>query len=187
MLLVRGGVPDALGELFRRHHERVYAFCYRMVGDRATAEDVCQEVFLRVLRFRHGYRARAAFTTWLLRIARNSCLDALRRSDRERRALATQRVESEVAMDGRPNEEDVARVQEALARLAPKDREVLVLSRYHDLPVAAIAEICGASVSAVKVRIHRALRRLRHVYRTLEHEDHALSDRTTADHRRRHG
>jgi len=187
MLLVQGGVADALGELFRRHHERVYAFCYRMLGDRAWAEDVCQDVFLRVIRFSHGYRGQAAFSTWVLRIARNSCLDALRRVERERDHLARSSVDPEVRVGDHEDTSEIARLHEALARLPPRDREVLVLGRYHDLSVAEIAEVCQASVAAVKVRIHRALRRLRDVYRALELEDHGLSDRTATDHGRRHG
>src|SRR5512134_2632070 len=78
MLLYKKGSRDAFEELFARHHRRVIAFCFRMTGDRARAEEAAQETFLRVARAAFTYEPRARFTTWMLQIARRTTLNFLR-------------------------------------------------------------------------------------------------------------
>lgn len=165
MLDVRRGDLDALGTLFRRHHERVHALCFRMTGSPAAADDLVQETFLRVLKYRRGFEGRSRFTTWLYRLARNVCLDRIRR-DRRDVALA-RRAPVETAGDppggvGAGDDRSQA-LWAALERLSPEKREALVLSRFHDLGYGEIARICACSVGAVKVRVHRALKELRNV------------------------
>src|ERR1700754_3012739 len=84
MLAVRAGDLTRLGELFARHFDSAYAFCRRMTRDDTAAEDLAQEAFLRVLRYRESFRGDARFTTWLYRICRNLCASHLERLARER-------------------------------------------------------------------------------------------------------
>src|SRR5437763_17052458 len=70
---------DHLSELFERYHRRLFGFCYRMMDDRATAQDVVQEVFVRVLKYRKTYRDSGSFESWLFQIARNACSDFLKK------------------------------------------------------------------------------------------------------------
>lgn len=164
MLDLRRGDLDALGILFRRHHERVYALCFRLTGSGTTADDLVQETFLRVLKYRRSFAGRSEFTTWLYRLARNVCLDQMRR---DRRDAAIVRRAAAEATDVEPprmawvGEERAKAVWAALQGLTPEKRAALVLSRFHDLRYDEIARICECSVSAVKVRIHRALKELR--------------------------
>ena len=79
MHAVQGGELDALGELFERHHRPVFHFLSRTTGDAALAEDLVQEVFVRILKYRHTYDASSRFDTWLFRIARNARADHFRK------------------------------------------------------------------------------------------------------------
>lgn len=171
------GDRAALGELFRRHHDKVYRLCWRVVGPE-HAEDLAQDAFLRVLRYGRSFGRRSQFTTWLYRVARNVCLDHIARTGRDETMRSA--YANEVRATGEEDDSvEAARVVEALRRLPVAQREVLVLSRFHDLPYAEIAEICRCSVGAVKVRVHRALQRLRTVYEEIEREHDVLPPRTT--------
>jgi RNA polymerase sigma-70 factor (ECF subfamily) len=134
-----------------------------MTGDRALAEDLVQEVFLRVLRFRHTYRPGSQFRTWIYEIARNVAYDRQRTRGRET-PLDDQpeRQEPSAAPDARLIEDEDARLlRTALASLAPEKREVLVLSRFQGLRYEEVAQLVGCEVGTVKVRVHRALKMLR--------------------------
>lgn len=162
MLAVRGGDLYALGLLFQRHQARVHALCARLAGDAATADDLVQETFLRILRYRHTFKGDAKFTTWMYRIARNATLRHLeRRSRRAEREAAAGRDTAIAAEESSLDPDRVARLEAGLAALPPDQREVLTLSRFHDLKYHEIADVCGCTVEAVKARIYRAMKTLR--------------------------
>lgn len=172
MAAVCRGELDALGVLFERHRARVHALCYRLTGDAAVADDLVQETFLRILKYRKGFAGRAAFTTWLYRLARNVCVDHLRgearirrRTDRARQEQPWQRGEDPIEFDYR-----LATLRAALYELPPDKREVLVLSRFEGLSYAEIADVCGTTEAAIKARAHRAMRELRQTFEKLELE-----------------
>jgi len=166
---VAGGDLNALGALFERHHERVHAICYRMTGDSSVADDLVQESFLRILKYSRGFGGRAAFTTWLYRLVRNVCLDHLSAESRTRTRAAMMAVEQEHdAPQDHDTDPRLDAIRNALNRLAPDKRDVLVLSRYEGLSYAEIAEICETTVGAIKVRAHRAMRELRQQLAELE-------------------
>lgn len=177
MASVGRGDGNALGVLFERHHSRVHSLCYRMTGDASVADDLVQESFLRVFRYADSFAQRAAFTTWLYRLARNVCLQHLeaesRRRTRLERAASEQRTDRGMQPPAEPPMDEVtdprlAALRQALYALAPDKREVLVLSRYEGLSYAEIAEVCETTVGAIKVRAHRAMRELRQIYEELE-------------------
>lgn len=169
MLEVRDGDLERLGVLFERHHGRVHDFCYRMTRSEHAANDLVQETFLRILRYRASFRAEASFSTWLYRVARNLCLDHLQRLSR--RSEAEEQWREEMGSDSSSPDPDVRRLQlvsEAFERLPLEGREVLILSRHQGLRYDEIAGVCDCSIGAVKVRVHRALKRLRALYLELE-------------------
>ncbi|HKG94455.1 MAG TPA: RNA polymerase sigma factor [Gemmatimonadaceae bacterium] len=173
MLAVRGGDLDALGALFRRHYDTAHALCYRLTTSAEAADDLAQETFLRILRYRHTFRGDAQFTTWMYRLARNVCLDHLRAAARADGADA--RWAADEGQPTRPEAEpgDAARlaaVEAALARLPVEQREALVLSRYHDMRYDAIARTLDCSPGAARVRVHRALKALRAMVRATEEQ-----------------
>jgi len=152
------GDMDALGVLYVRHHRHVYELCLRMVRDPDVAEDLAQEGFLRVRRYGSTFDGRSSVAAWLYRLVRNRCLDHLasRRREEERRRAWRVRMETR-GMESAAETDREARVREALDRLKPELREVLVLSRFAGLRYREIAEACDLSLSNVKVRAHRAM------------------------------
>lgn len=173
MALVRDGDVGRLGTLFERHHARLYNYCLRLTGDAEASRDLVQEVFFRMLKYRRSYRDDGAFLPWFYRLARNTCFDHFRSSGREVAA----EVESfdRAAPGPAPSEEaerreEVRLLSRALGRLPVEKRDLLVMARFGSLGYREIAEVLGTTVGAVRVRVHRALKELRQVYRTLERE-----------------
>ena len=171
MHAVQGGDLDALGELFERHHRSVFLFLSRTTGDPAVAEDLVQEVFVRILKYRHTYDPDGRFETWLFRIARNARTDHFRR----RRPVA---APVDAALDlasyapgpatRLEHEVDVQQLERALGRMSDEARDLLVMARYQGVPYERIADRLGIEVGAVKVRVHRAMKQLRTQFFRLE-------------------
>jgi RNA polymerase sigma-70 factor (ECF subfamily) len=158
------GDEAAFLELYRRHHERVFRFAYRMTGSADVARDVTQACFVGLLQAPSRYDARrASLATYLCAAARNVSLRYASRSWRERPLPGRgERPAREPGPEERLLAEERARiVREAVLSLPPRHREVLILAEYEELALGVIAEIVGAEVGAVKVRLHRARRKLR--------------------------
>lgn len=174
MLAVHAGELTELGTLFERHHEKVFALAARMTGSADVADDLVQETFLRVLRYRQTFRGESQFTTWLYRLARNVCLDHLRTVGEAATARDRWAQEASAPSDGPPSDDRLALVEEGLRRLPAEKREVLILSRFHGLRYEEIAEVLECQAGTVRVRAHRALHELRQLCRALEQRDHEL-------------
>ena len=159
------GVPT-WDEIVERHSDRVYRLAYRLTGNRHDAEDLTQEVFVRVFRSLHTYQP-GTFEGWLHRITTNLFLDQARRRQRIRfDALSDERaarIASAVAgpdraYDDRTFDDDV---EAALAALPPDFRAAVVLCDIEGLTYEEIAEILGAKLGTVRSRIHRGRAMLR--------------------------
>jgi len=168
MLHVKDGNTGELGILFERHHERLLSFFMKMTGNRGASEDLVQETFVRMLRYRGSFRGDGGgFTPWMYRLGRNACTDHLRKVGRRRESDPG---ENEPACDDpAPAEsfekaESIGLLRQALLRLAPEKREVLVLSRYDLKKYEEIAAILECPVGTVKARVHRALQELKKIY-----------------------
>ncbi len=175
MLAVRDGELDALGELFERHHGPLYGFLVKFTGQRTAAEDIVQTVFQRMLKYRHTYRDEGNFTAWMYHLARRCAADHFRKSNAAPAAtdpadLQDHADDAPHAGDRAATSDDHALLHTALSRLDRDDREVLLLSRFQELPFAEIAAVLECSVGAAKVRAHRALRELRDTYFQLQQE-----------------
>ena len=178
MLQVREGQLSGLGPLFERHHEAIYRFCYRMTGNGTLSEDLCQEVFTRILRYRESFRADSEFRPWLYQLARNVCNDHYRRGrSRPQESESIDELQFAVDRPGASREvegrEACTLLHQSLLKLPPEQRELLLLSRFEFRRHKEIAELMGCSVGAVKVRVHRALRRLHEHYSALSGEGQA--------------
>ncbi len=165
MEALRRGDPAAFDALYERYHGVVFNFLLRLVRDRALAEDLLQETFLRLFAHRAGYRPTARFKTWILTIARHLAIDQLRRVGGLSTLEARETVEALPDRWASPLQRAEAgeladRLQAALIRLPPSQREVLLLSRFAGLSHEEIAEVTETSPGAVRVTLHRALRRL---------------------------
>jgi RNA polymerase sigma-70 factor, ECF subfamily len=150
-------MPTA-AELFERHHRSVFGFLRRMEGSAQDAEDLTQEVFLRVLRALDQYQERALERAWVFRIARNVWLDHRRALSRAPRAAPATDIHL-----ARPAAGGLAglALDQALARLPEAEREAFLLREVGGLGYVEIAEATGATPDAVRSRIHRARLALR--------------------------
>ena len=160
----RRGDRAAFEEVVRRTYRHVYTQAFRIVGDRHEAEDVAQEAYLRVFRGLAGFRGEAQFETWLYRIVANAAITYLRRKGRFGELIIDREDDPlEVAADVRVAEQaaDREELSRALAALPISLRAVVVLKDVYGMPHKEIAELLGTTEGAVKVRLHRARRRLK--------------------------
>jgi RNA polymerase sigma-70 factor, ECF subfamily len=159
------GEGSAWEELVRRHTRRVYNVCYRFVGNRTEAEDISQEVFLRVYRTIGSYRsAHGGFATWVTSVTRNLLIDHYRRTKRDRLTDslddAMPVVENKESVGRRPDEQALlgelsSQVQSALTRLSPELREAVILRDLQQLEYAEIQQVLEVPEGTVKSRINR--------------------------------
>jgi RNA polymerase sigma-70 factor (ECF subfamily) len=167
MAQVRGGVGEMLGTLFERYHVALFNFFYKLTGQRAMSEDLVQDVFFRILKYRQSYRPGTGFRAWMYQIARNARVDLLRRQHPET-SWEPEMSPAFVPEDHAQQDQQAFLLRAALLELPEEKREVLVLSRFQDLKYEQIAEIMGCEVSTVKVKVHRALHELREIFHKLE-------------------
>jgi RNA polymerase sigma-70 factor (ECF subfamily) len=166
MLQVREGVGEMLAVLFDRYQSPLFNFYRRLTGDRAVSEDLVQDVFFRILKYRQSYKPGTPFRAWMYQIARNARIDHVRKHPE---ALE---FEPEMSPAVNPNdpaesEQQATLLHKALLMLPDDKREVLVLSRFQELKYEEIARMLDCEVGTVKVRIHRALRELRTIFEKL--------------------
>jgi RNA polymerase sigma-70 factor (ECF subfamily) len=170
----RRGDPRAFEEVVRLTYRQVYTQALRVVGDRQDAEDVTQDAYLRVFRGLRGFREEAQFETWLYRIVANAAISHLRRRGRFG-DLGADPVEDDVPGTEEPEPAGTVADRDVLLRaldsLPDGLRVVVVLKDVYDLSCRDIADRMGLSEGAVKVRLHRARRKLRDELATTEAGD----------------
>jgi RNA polymerase sigma factor (sigma-70 family) len=164
---VRDGSVEKLAVLFERHHVRLYNFLLRLTGNPNISEDLVQEVFCRILKYRATYKGTSTFALWMYQIARNTHIDHLRK---QKEALPLDEQWDEAPsrelnpVEQSERDEDIALVREALSRLPLRKREILILSRFQDLKYREIAELLDCHIGTVKAHVHRAIKDLRRIY-----------------------
>lgn len=171
MSQVRDGRLEMLAILFERHHARLFNFFLRLTHSRERSEDLVQELFVRVLKYRHSFRPNEPFTPWMYQVARHLHLSHLRRRRPELPLddvldHAPDPAESPVRQLERRQEEDLLR--QALGRLPLRKRELLLLSRHEDLKYKDLAVMFECSLGALKVEVHRAVKDLRKAFLELQ-------------------
>ena len=168
---VKFGKVEKLALLFEKYHVRIYNFFLRLTGSPGMSEDLVQEVFLRILKYRSTFKGQSPFIIWVYQIARNVHIDHLRKQ-KPSVSLEDQWTDL-TAGENQPaetleKEHDIDLVREALHRLPVKKREIIVLSRYQDLQYKEIAELLGCRIGTVKAQVHRAIQQLGKIYRELQ-------------------
>lgn len=172
MLRVKEGDGASFGVLLSKHRASVVHFLYRMVQNHAVAEELAQEVFLRVYRSRGTYEPTAKFTTWLFRIATHLALNSLRDGKNEKvqerldddsgdlpvRQVSDNRpsVEARMVYEARLDE-----VRRAIAMLPEKQRAAVLMHKYEEMEYSQIAKVLNCSESAIKSLLFRAYETLR--------------------------
>lgn len=171
---VQAGDRESFGWLVERHQRRVFSLIYHLVRRRDEVEDLAQEAFLKAFQAIRSYNFQSSFGTWLARITVNHCYDYLRRervqrvryfwqmgeAGRERMEIRAERPPEDrrADMEGRLAAKELA--EKLLARAPADDRIILAMKELEDLSVEEIAEILDLNVSTVKVRLHRARKRM---------------------------
>lgn len=168
MQKVRDGDLAKMAVLFERHHRALFRYFLRLTGKRELSEDLVQDVFFRMLKYRQSYRDGSPFTSWMYQVARNAHLDSTQKHKVEAPWIE-EHLEEPASAEPAPEQivsrrQDLGLLRRALASLPSEKREVLVLSRFQNLKYEQIAEILACDVGTVKVRVYRAVKALSQIF-----------------------
>ena len=172
------GEDSAWEELLKAHSRKIYNLCYRFTGRVEEAEDVTQEVFIKVFQTLKSYHAaQGSFGTWLNRVARNHLVDHYRRARKDRVTSSLEDELSETEQQPSPHMEPTGQVesrerrevlQQGLDKLSPDLREAVILRDLHDLDYEEIAQVLSVPQGTVKSRINRGRLELGRVLKRME-------------------
>ena len=169
---VAAGDPSCLGTLFERHHRAVYRYCRQLTGSGTQAEDLVQEVFLKILRKAGSFRRKGSFKAWLFNIARNQALDHLRKIKRRGDTLpagseADDPVDERSAEDAASANQWIGNVARALSELPIAVQEVIWLGRFEFDNYDELGQALGCKAATARVRMHRAMQQLNLAYESV--------------------
>lgn len=168
MLKAAAGDKQAFATIFDRYQSSIVRFAFRFVADHAKAEELAQEIFIKLYRSAASYRPSAKLKTFLFRIATNHCLNEVRRREQRRfRPIISEDADGEEEREpaapagDRPDEVVAGKqlesaVQRALEQMSDRERAAFVMCRFEGMPYREIAEVLSATEAAVKSLIHRA-------------------------------
>ncbi|MEL6560441.1 MAG: RNA polymerase sigma factor [Bacteroidota bacterium] len=168
MSKVKAGELEKLGLLYERYKKRLFGFFYQMNLDAELSEDLVQNVFVRVLKYRHSYIDEGQFITWLFKIARNVNYDHFRKSDKLRQVELSRA--KNIQLNVKTAEEQITTMeyndllQKAMTQLSMDQREVLILSKFKELKYKEIGEVLNCSEANARIKAHRALTALRTIF-----------------------
>ena len=172
MLKVKEGNLDKLGLLFERYKKPLFGFFYGMNKDSELSEDLVQNVFFRILKYRYLFRGEGDFKTWMFHIARNVNHDHYRKNKIKVKESLESWEERLGTEENRATEfqhdDEMKLLSMAMDRLPEDKREILLLSKFQERKYKEIGEILGCSEGAVKVKVFRALQELKELYKELE-------------------
>ncbi len=155
------GDHHAFEQIYVKYKERIYSLCFYMSGDRETAKDLSQQIFLKAYTSLNSFRFDSQFSTWLLRLAMNICIDHQRKRSRAKLVPMEQIPEANNKMiasgeDNLLNEEMTEAIEKAMTGLSYKLRQVVVLKYIGDLSYTEISKALGCSIGTVGSRLNRS-------------------------------
>ncbi|UOY07901.1 RNA polymerase sigma factor [Muricauda sp. SCSIO 64092] len=171
MLKVKSGDLDKLGLLYERHKKRLFGFFYNLDHNSGLSEDLVQNVFVRMLKYRHTYSGDGSFLSWMFSMARNVRYDHYKKNGQKYTELSQVEYRmgddetAEVKMERKDN---VFIIQRAMMQLDSDKREVLVLSKFKEMKFSEIGKVLGCSEGAAKVKAHRALKDLKQIVHSMQ-------------------
>lgn len=171
MEAVKNGNLQQATLLFERYNKRLFTFLARMTMDRTLAEDLTQNVFLRMIKYRHSYREGAKFQSWIYQIARNVFSDHYQtHKNNYNNFVDVENMKDQIGDrdEVSSQEEKEVLLHRSMAKLTAEQRELLVLTRFQQMKYEEVARIMDTTVANIKVKVHRALIRLREYYFELE-------------------
>ena len=166
VIRLQQGDDKAFEQLYELHRKQVWLYCLKIVSDRELASDVFQETFIRIYQKSGSFRGTGSITGWIFRIARNACYDALRRQKSHPSVSDVDDMASPA--NSYDNIEDREQLGQALDQLTREQKEIILLREIQGFSYKDIAQLTGASLASVKVRLFRARERLRSVLHALE-------------------
>ncbi len=182
----RQGSVQAFEELSEEHYTKVYNICYRMLNNPDDAVEQAQEAFIKAFRYIKDFKGNCSFSTWLYRIATNTCLDFIRKNKNKHNVSLEQETYEDITIKDRlmsdlPGPEKIAEtnaqkaaIQEAMAKMSEKNRIIIVLRDFMGLSYDQIAESLETPVGTVKSRISRARAELRELL--CQGKEHLFTD-----------
>ena len=163
MRIVSEGNLDAMTYIFERYHIRLYNFYYQKVKDIDVCEDLTQNVFLKVIKYKHSYKG-GKFVSWIFKIARNLFYDHYQEQKKTASFEDIDTITGELDEEIIEKEEEVSHLMKVLNNLNEKDKELIIMNRIDGIKYEQIAEIVGSNTIAVKTKIHRIVQKLRTNY-----------------------
>jgi len=163
---VKDGNISEMSVLFERYHLRVYNFFFRLTFDMDVSQDLTQNLFYRMIKYKNSYNSDYIVKAWIFQIARNLHADYCKEAKRsEELFMKTDKYTLEPVDDTEGfHEDDYDRLEKAISDLSDEQKEIIVLSRYQGLKYEEISAITNQSVAAIKVAMYRAIRQLRGIY-----------------------
>jgi RNA polymerase sigma-70 factor (ECF subfamily) len=171
MEAVKNGELQQVSALFERYNKRIFNFLARMTMDRDLAEDLTQNVFLRIIKYRNSYREGARFQSWIYQVARNVFSDHYQAHKNKFSDFVDVEKVSDHLQDPDENEaidEREKLLQRSMALLSDEQRELLILTRFQQMKYEDVAAVMDTTVANIKVKVHRAIAKLREHYFELE-------------------
>jgi RNA polymerase sigma-70 factor (ECF subfamily) len=172
MLKVKEGENHKLGLLYERYKKRLFGFFYKMNKDASLSEDLVQNVFIRVLKYKHTFSEESKFITWIFQIARNEMYDEFNKQKKHQHKdidevgyslSQVETIDEEIEVL-----ENSSTLIKALNLLTPVKKELLVLSKFKELKYKEVGEIIGCTEGNARIKVHRAINELKNIFLTLE-------------------
>ncbi len=164
MLKVSNGELELTRILFERYHVKIYNFILQMARDKSLSQDLTQEVFYKVLKYRHTYN-NGKFSSWIYTIAKNTYMDHYKSVKHHPHRLDdVEHFIKDTNQNSKIDLEITDHLNIALDQLHPSDKMLIVMNRFQDIKYQEIAEILGSTPGAIKTKMHRAITKLKTVY-----------------------
>ncbi|MEN8121811.1 MAG: RNA polymerase sigma factor [Bacteroidota bacterium] len=164
MAQVKIGDMDKSSVLFDRYHLKIYNYFFRMNYNRDISQDLTQNTFHRMLKYRKSFNNHLSFKNWLYRIARNVFVDSVGENQIQIEKIEHYVSKNDFAENEQNRKADLKALDIAMQKLTNEQREIITMSRFQNIKYQEIAEILEISVPAVKVKMHRAMKKLREYY-----------------------
>jgi RNA polymerase sigma factor (sigma-70 family) len=171
MEAVKRGELQQATLLFERYHKRIFNFLARMTMDRDLAEDLTQNVFLRIIKYRTSYKDGNKFQSWIYQVARNVFSDHYQaHKNKFSDFVDVEKISDHMAdhQEGEEQDEKEKILHRSMAKLTEEQRELLVLTRFQQMKYEEVAAIMDTTVANIKVKVHRAILKLREYYFEIE-------------------
>lgn len=168
MEAVKNGELQQASILFDRYNKRIFNFFRQLSNDTMLSEDLTQNVFLRMIKYRNTYREGNRFQSWIYQMARNVFADHYQANKNKANHIEVEKMSNQLSEDEEYDEEREQRLHSSLSRLSDEQRELLVLTRFQHLKYEEVAEMMNTTVANIKVKVHRAIGKLREFYFELE-------------------